>query len=292
MSTNRNLVIVRAGEKSLHRRWLEGARNWDLVVSWYGDAPYEPVADEAVVRIKGGIGDGLFKTFEALPHLLERYDRFWLPDDDIETDCETINRVFELTEEHGLAVAQPSLTHDSYFTHAHTLRSRSFHLRYTTFVEIMAPCLTRDRLKAVLPLFDDNPSLFGLDLIWARLDDDNRRRAAIIDAVSVRHTRPVGYFGSRSDKDKADPFDMLRRIGAMYGLDPFKREFYCYGGVARPGGFELGRRATMSLMYLDNVLLSRDYLQEKARKAMRREFRLPPATLTRLRRVSGEADCS
>src|SRR2546423_553078 len=37
----RNLVIVRAGDTSLHENWLAGPvdRNWDLIVSYYGDDP-------------------------------------------------------------------------------------------------------------------------------------------------------------------------------------------------------------------------------------------------------------
>jgi hypothetical protein len=39
--TRRNLVAVRAGDKSLHPHWLmgDGGRNWDLVVSYFGDDP-------------------------------------------------------------------------------------------------------------------------------------------------------------------------------------------------------------------------------------------------------------
>lgn len=47
-----------------------------------------------------------------------------------------------------------------------------FELRYTDFVEIMAPCLRRDALARVLPLFNRTKSGFGLSNIWHRLGSD------------------------------------------------------------------------------------------------------------------------
>ena len=53
----RNLVVVRAGDSSLHPGWLAGPgeRNFDLVVSYFGDDPAKFKApDVARVDQKGG----------------------------------------------------------------------------------------------------------------------------------------------------------------------------------------------------------------------------------------------
>ena len=42
MSNRHNLAIVRAGDGSLHTQWLNRSgeeRNWDLIVSYWGDDP-------------------------------------------------------------------------------------------------------------------------------------------------------------------------------------------------------------------------------------------------------------
>ena len=45
----RNLVIVRAGDSSLHPRWLAGAnRNWDLLVNYFGDDPLLHRRDDVI----------------------------------------------------------------------------------------------------------------------------------------------------------------------------------------------------------------------------------------------------
>ena len=69
---------------------------------------------------------------------------------------------------------------------------RAFQLRYTNHIEIMVPCLNRTMLRRVLPLFKTTMSGFGLDYIWCRLEESRGFRAAILDAISVFHTRPIG----------------------------------------------------------------------------------------------------
>ena len=91
-----------------------------------------------------------------------------------------------------LAIAQPALTVDSYYSHFPLLRSRSFELRFVDMVEVMAPCLNVETVARMLPLFAASMGGFGLDLIWTRLAADNHARSAVLDALPVRQTRPVG----------------------------------------------------------------------------------------------------
>ena len=231
IADRKNLVIIRAGEKTLHRAWLENStnRSWDLIVSWYGSTEYEPVADERVMLIKGGKWDGLYKTITALPDLLDQYDYFWLPDDDIATDCDTINRVFDLMRQHGLNVGQPSLSWNSYFTYFVTLNVPGLHLRYTNMVEVMVPCLNVKTLRQVLPLFAETMTGFGLDWVWTRLDEKPERKAAIFDCITVHHTRPVGVFLNGIARASGhDPDTELQKMGERFGIRNIRK----LGGIA------------------------------------------------------------
>jgi hypothetical protein len=188
----RNLVVVRAGDASLHSQWLIGAdvADFDLIVSYYGDDPASFRAPrENRVDCKGGKWNGVATLFAQRPELLDHYDYVWLPDDDLETDARTIAGLFATMAHHDLALAQPSLTLDSHYTYIAYLSSRTFALRYATAIEIMAPCLSAGLLRRVLPLIADSPSGWGLDFVWTRLAADNRRKSAILDQWPVRHTR-------------------------------------------------------------------------------------------------------
>jgi hypothetical protein len=185
---------VRAGDSSLHPQWLDGseAPTFDLAVCYYGDDP-KIFSDCALhYSVKGGKWEGLHAFFAANPDVFEKYDWIWLPDDDIATTTESINRLFDLTQRHALEVAQPSLTWDSYFSLLITLQNPCFELRWTNFAEIMVPVFRTQFLRTIVPTFAGRRFGTGLDYIWARWMPDPWYRTAIIDAVAVRHTRPAG----------------------------------------------------------------------------------------------------
>ena len=202
----RFLVIVRAGDRSLHPMWTqsEQTRTWDLVVSYYGSdaARYRSPGERRI--------DDLGPKLPGLHALLARetfwrnYDYVWLPDDDLAVTESVINRLFEQASSLGLALVQPALSWVSFFSHDLTLRSPSFRLRYTNFVEIMAPCFSRDFLATCLPTFAENRSGWGLDYLWPRLLPSGQRRCAILDEVEITHTRPLG----------GPNYDELRALGA------------------------------------------------------------------------------
>ncbi|MEV6257952.1 DUF707 domain-containing protein [Nocardia sp. NPDC051911] len=194
-SGRRNLVVLRAGDESLHEQWLAGPhpRTWDLVVSYFGDDPDRyRVADVARIDRKGPKWPALHHVLTTdLAAVLDRYDYVWLPDDDLAADTSSINELFHCAAQHRLALTQPALTEDSYYSHEITLVDRRFNLRHTNFVEIMAPCFSREFLRRCLPTFDATQTGWGLDFHWPRFITDSTS-IAIVDAVTVRHTRPVG----------------------------------------------------------------------------------------------------
>jgi hypothetical protein len=191
----RNIVIVRAGDKSLHPGWLNAAgeeRTWDLIVSYFGSDPERyRGGDWLRIDAKGPKWPVLHDLIRDQEELVRKYDYVWLPDDDLACTCRDINRLFEVCRERKLALAQPALTADSYFTYALTLHSPGFRIRYTTFIEVMAPCFDRETMWKLLPTLTENSSGWGLDKLWPTLLGDDARMA-IVDEIQTRHTRPIG----------------------------------------------------------------------------------------------------
>lgn len=222
----KNLVIVRAGKASLHRGWLSQpyiSRSFDVVVSYYDSVAYErhePQEGVMAVLFQGGKWDGIYKTLERISDTLDQYDYVWLPDDDIETEGHIIDKMFLMMKLHSLKVGQPSLTLDSYFTHFIFIQCPGLQIRKTNFIEIMVPCLSSDVLRAVSPNFKNTLSGFGLDYIWCRIPESGQRNAGIIDAVAVKHTRPVGQVLMTKMKTIGiDPKQEEADLASAYGLD-------------------------------------------------------------------------
>lgn len=220
--SRRNLVIVRAGDNSVHPGWLADAeRNFDIYVSYFGNEVnrYADSADFHENR-KGMKWPVLGELLQAQPELLERYAYFWFPDDDIVTDTATINRMFDFAAAYQLALAQPALTRNSYYSWPLLLQDPRYQLRYSRFVEVMVPVFDRAALRTCLPTFTENNSGWGLDFVWPLLLRSRGEQAiAIIDATAVFHSRPIGggeLYGTTGTSVAAADRDALLR---KYGLD-------------------------------------------------------------------------
>lgn len=242
----RNLVVVRAGDNSLHGGWLEGEeRQFDLLVSSYGNRE-RPASDRADywIRQKGPKFPPLHDLFKA--GIFSDYQYVWLPDDDLKTSARTIDGFFEMCRSFSLKIAQPALAPGSYWSHDVTLAVRDSRLRFTNFVEVMCPAFSREALALCASTFEHADTAWGLDYAWRKLIQADQRSMAVIDAHTVLHTRPVGL---RYDKDKA--FAELARNLAEYGVD---QSIVVYKQV----GVSLGERLFRGLAKGAGVVMRRD----------------------------------
>jgi len=228
----RNLVICRTGRDSLHPGWLgdPSSRNWDLIVSAYDDDA--PLTGEEIFvhRFAGAKMPGLADFFARHWDLVAPYERIWLPDDDLDADRATIDRMFDLASHHDLRLFQPALTRDSHISWVITLQHAGFALRFTNFIEIMAPAFATPLLAQLRDSFTTSVIGWGLDFFWPRFTQLGQ--TAIIDAAPVRHTRPVGGtmrwagFASEAQRNAA-----VGRWTARYIPDINWRMAINFGGI-------------------------------------------------------------
>jgi len=139
---------------------------------------------------RGGKWAGLFDFFVKQPDLLERYEYFWFPDDDICTTGDAAAAFLSLCHLRNFEIAQPALTPDSYFAYRETIQSPLFEYRRTNLVELMMPCMRRSFLRKILPLFEGRHAALGLDWVWQNSADRPQTNVAIVDAYPMRHSRP------------------------------------------------------------------------------------------------------
>jgi Protein of unknown function (DUF707) len=226
----KNLVILRAGDSSLHRRWTsQTPRDFDLFISYYGQTAGLHEADaEYWEHRPGPKWSCIADLLEAHPGLLERYEAFWFPDDDLDADTGTLNRMFALF--HGLQfkLAQPALTRDSYYSWELLLQQPGTIARQVAFVEVMAPLFTRDSLRSCLHSLRSSRSGWGLDWVWPKLLGGSLDgRVAVIDATPVKHTRPIGGGDLYKKNPELDPNNDSRRLAAEHdiGVERFTHKF-------------------------------------------------------------------
>ena len=194
----RDLVLVRTGRRSHHLSFAPADRGkvpWHCAISTYQDVPDELLEGaDYVHHTPGGKWNGVFDFFKNNPEALDRYEYFWIPDDDITTGVEDVARLFERVREFDLELAQPSLTLTSRHYHHITLNNDAFTVRRTNFVELMVPVFHRDLLKKLMHMFEGNWAGLGLDMIWPNYTSDVRSAVGIVDDVVVHHHGELGTF--------------------------------------------------------------------------------------------------
>jgi hypothetical protein len=212
-------VFVRAGGHSLHTQWIKNdpARNWDCCVSWYA----APVPG-STVEYEESVGENKFDAFDDFYEKViaaSTYDHVLVVDDDIDFSPGDISRLFRLCVDHELFLAQPSLSWGTHANHDVTLHNPACIVRRTRFIEVMAPCFSRAALERLRPTFRLNRSTWGLDYAWASLLA-GEHRIAVVDAVQVRHTKPVsldgGAFYRKLRSAGIDPTAEYRAIKERY----------------------------------------------------------------------------
>ena len=235
-SPRARLVICRADSRSLHRRWLghPDSRSYDVWIDsfegdpgrWRGDAA-RVLAGPAVPK-----WPALARLIEEHPGVLARRAVF-LPDDDLLMDPGAVERVFDAHERLGVALAQPALGGGSHWSFGWTLGCSTTYARYTNCVEAMAPVFTGAALRACLPTFGQVRSAWGLDSVWHQILGGGHRSLAVVDAVTVIHTRPVGAGGWKEPRDER--LAQKRRMHAAYGVET-PLTFRTYAAIPRAAG--------------------------------------------------------
>jgi hypothetical protein len=235
-SMRKNLVFVRAGDESLHLSWLNGTcdRNFDLFVSYYGSTPNKFRDNSDYYEQSEGLKyPEIFKCLLIKKKVFDVYEAFWFPDDDLLSDVESVNKMFDLFKEYNLFLAQPALGNGSYFSHEIATATPGSRLRFTNFVEIMCPLFNRISLTILGPTFGDSKSGWGLDAVWSHLLGNPKDRIAILDETPVIHSRPFkgGTFYDRCSEMGIDPGKEFNDVLKKHGLSGMP-EIRVYGAFS------------------------------------------------------------
>jgi hypothetical protein len=214
----KNLVIVPAGDNSLHTKWDEDEKNYDLIVLYYGSN--EDIFNEYkknskdCVKVSGHKWHLISKYILSNLKEIEKYDYVWFPDDDLLSNVKDINNLFEINKEYSLWLSQPSLS--GYVAYEIEKKVDNSLLRFTNFVEIICPLMSIETLKKLVFYFNINESAWGLDYLWPKLLGYPKDKIAIIDNVTVEHTRPIR--GDYNNRFKKEPMQELKEVFQKYNL--------------------------------------------------------------------------
>ncbi|KAL6776590.1 hypothetical protein ACKKBG_A21765 [Auxenochlorella protothecoides x Auxenochlorella symbiontica] len=201
-SQPRDLVVVAGGDDFDPTKWtsLGGARTWDLIWIYYGNAATIACAECSKVYRGRGPKWRLAWRLTLLPEwetMRSTYKAIAFLDDDlIMADVGVLNTAFAAVTAFRLLLAQPSVCRAHWsFTPYETLRQRDESiLRYTNLVEIMAPIFDMDFFDELVRLTLYNAHYgWGLDWIWPDLLGYPSDKIAVIDEVCLFHPESARF---------------------------------------------------------------------------------------------------
>ena len=221
----KNLIITPTGKESLYVNWLGPNDNFDIIFLCYEDNNFHVELKNKgfnSFKVKGEKW-GIIKTFlNDNGEFLKNYDLFWFPDDDLNIDSESINKLFDLHKKYDIYLSQPSVF--GHTSHIITNKKNDTILRYTNFVEVMCPMMSKDCLLSLLNTFDYSESGWGLDLLWPKILNYPEDKIAIIDDVEIEHTKPVGSnYKNRFSKEPQEELNFLmEKYNLNFNLTEYK----------------------------------------------------------------------
>ncbi len=231
----KNLVIAAVGDDSCHTYWLNKKTNFDLALIYFGNdmQKAKDYSKDATffIQAKGNKFKLIYQFYTDFEKIIsENYRFIWMPDDDIIISGSEIDRLFKITEREGLILSQPAMK--GYFSHRITKPKFLSYLRYTNFVEVLAPLMEISVFKNLSSTFCLNESSWGYEFLWVNMLGNPKDKIGIIDSVVIYHTRPIGKNYSRFS---VHPFEELKDLNLKFklnlNLNNFKRNLITYKTV-------------------------------------------------------------
>lgn len=194
-----HLVFTSAGDKSNLYCWLNGNRNFDLWVNYYGNQlnRYKDESDFYTVR-KGGKFPNLHFVYRNWASILNQYQAILVMDDDVIIDGPSINRLFDIRRKYNLWLLQPAFNPKGKISHRITRVNPWTFLRYTNFVEMTCPLFQKDKLEAFMNVYDPALVGYGVDYWYMHfLGPEIVGKVAIVDEISCINPRDHTKGGKR-----------------------------------------------------------------------------------------------
>lgn len=214
------LVICRVDNVDAAPKWAKSHEKlYDCVLSQYGVD-----VDPCQHFFAGGKWAGICDLLTKQPELLDQYEYFWLPDDDIETTPEDIYYFLNFCKSQNFELAQPALTPHSVYAYSITLANPYFQFRKTNFVELMMPFVKRNLLQRLLPILTNKHAALGVDWVWYTYVSKPGSQVAIVDAVQMGHYRPRNKHlaGIMKEKHNIDILEERQQTFKELKIKPLK----------------------------------------------------------------------
>jgi hypothetical protein len=190
----RNLVFTSAGDNTkFDSLWTNEneIQNYDIFVVYYGtnEAKFNKYKQNVdyILKRKGSKFQNFHYVWTNYLNIMDKYDRFFILDDDIIFNSNDINRMFAISKKYKLDICGPTFKNDNLgkISHHITHQQKGDNIRYTNFVEVNVPLFSKPAIEKFMEYYDPILIGWGIDYfyIWAN-GLEKKRSYALVDGVS------------------------------------------------------------------------------------------------------------
>lgn len=192
----KNFVFSSVGDNTnFDSLWINENMNYDVYVIYYGnDDHYYNKYKSKVTFIEKRLGSKFqnFKYFyEKYMDVINKYDRFFILDDDIIFHVEDINNMFNISRKYNLEICGPSFSNKSKISMTMTKHKPNILLSYTNFVEVNTPLFTRTALDKLMEKLDSSLIGWGIDFLYIICNGTEKKKSyAIVHKIVCENPKP------------------------------------------------------------------------------------------------------
>ena len=162
--------------------------NYDIYVIYYGnneDIYLKYKSKVTFIEKRKGSKFQNFKYFyDNYSDIINKYDRYFILDDDIIFNVDDINNMFRLSRQYNLDICAPSFSPESKISHSITRNKPNTLLSYTNFVEVNTPLFNRNALYKLMLKLDYSLVGWGIDYLYIACNGIEKKKSyAIIHKI-------------------------------------------------------------------------------------------------------------
>ena len=186
----KNLVFSSVGDNTCFDiLWINEKMDYDLYVIYYGsnETIYENYKSKVkyIDKRKGSKFQNFKYFYDNNSDIIDKYDRFFILDDDIVFKVKDINNMFKISRKYNLAICGPSFSKKGKISHKHINKHKpDILLQYTNFVEVNTPLFNKEALINLMKLLDYSLIGWGIDLLYIQCNGLEKEKSyAIIHKI-------------------------------------------------------------------------------------------------------------
>ena len=233
MVKDKVLIFIPVGDNCEALSWIESLLNIEsceinyLLVYYGEDEKFHKRFKNSKIKIIYDQGPSKFEKFLKYVNsgdiMIQNHELFWIVDDDVRISIESAIEFFNSFKRNNLEIAQPGCLG---FAMGKQLvrRNLRYEMRFTNYVDGMAPIFSKNALEICLQTFEDCQSGRGIDHVWAALLGNPKDKIAVIDSALMIHMNPSGSNYTRFERTIDEQYRKIQNRYLLQVIEHYEFE--------------------------------------------------------------------